>query len=316
MSTSVLTERYVHEVVRRLPADQREDIAEELRTTIADTVEGRGPADPRVAEREVLSELGDPVRYAARYSERPLALIGPDLYSTYIRLLVTLLCTVLPAITFGVVVLDVLDDDDLGAAIGGGISTLFTLGCQIIAVLTVVFGVLERVRHRKGVVDATTWTPDDLPEVREPDKGGVAACAAAVWVTLLFGLIIWQHTAEPYRMDGAGGDGKHIEVLAPGLWSGWIWPMLAGLAGLAVVQLARVAARGWTIPLATGNAVAQALFTLPLAWVLYQRDFFNPDFLKDAETLWSSSDQAYAGTALIVLAVGVSGVFKSFRAAR
>ncbi|MEU5645601.1 HAAS signaling domain-containing protein [Streptomyces milbemycinicus] len=316
MSTSVLTERYVHEVVRRLPAEQRDDIAEELRTTIADTVDGRGSADPRVAEREVLSELGDPVRYAARYTDRPLALIGPDLYPTYIRLLVTLLCTLLPAVTFGLVVLDVLDDDNLGSAIGSGIGTLFTLGCQMIAVLTVVFGVMERVRHRKGVVDAATWTPDDLPEVRQPDKGGVAACAAAVWYGLLFGLVIWQHTAEPYRADGAGGDTKRIEVLDPGLWSGWVWPMLAGLAGLVVVQLARVAARGWTVPLAAGNAVAQAMFTLPLAWVFNEKSVFNPDFLADADTLWSSTDQAYAGTALIVLALGVSAVFKSFRAAR
>ncbi|MGW4107442.1 hypothetical protein [Streptomyces sp. NPDC004976] len=42
MSTGVLTERYVHEVVRRLPADQRDDMAQELRATIADTIEGRG----------------------------------------------------------------------------------------------------------------------------------------------------------------------------------------------------------------------------------------------------------------------------------
>ncbi|GAA2367473.1 HAAS signaling domain-containing protein [Streptomyces cuspidosporus] len=311
MSTSLLTERYVHEVVRRLPADQREDIAEELRTTIADTVEGRNPADPRAAEREVLCELGDPVRYAARYTDRPLALIGPDLYPTYVRLLVTLLCTVLPAITFGLVVLDVLDDEGLGPALGGGIATLFTLGCEIIAVLTVVFAVTERVRHRKGVVDAASWTPDDLPEVRQPEKAGVGTIASAVWDALLFGLIIWQHTAKPYRADG-----ERFQVLDPDLWSGWVWPMLAGLAGLVVVQVARVAARGWTVPLAIGNAVSQALFTLSLAWVLHQKALFNPDFLAHTKDLWSSSDQAYSGAALIVLAIGVSGVFKSFRSAR
>lgn len=37
MTTDTLTDRYVREVVRRIPADQREDVAEELRTTIADT---------------------------------------------------------------------------------------------------------------------------------------------------------------------------------------------------------------------------------------------------------------------------------------
>ncbi|MFD7280811.1 hypothetical protein ACFV80_28120 [Streptomyces sp. NPDC059862] len=318
MSTGVLTERYVHEVVRRLPADQRDDIAEELRATIADTVEGRNADDPQAAEREVLSEMGDPVRYASRYTERPLALIGPDLYPAYLRLLVALLTTVLPVITVGLVLLEVADTDDIGAALRSGAGTLITVGAQLVAVLTLVFAVAERVRHRRGVTGAARWTPDDLPDVRQPDKGGIGAFAAVVWDAFLFALIIWQHTAEPYWADGdsAAGDGKWLEVLNPDLWSGWIWPILAGLAGLVAVGLARVVARGWTLRLATWYAVAQAVFTLPLAWVLYQQELFNPDFLADAKTLWETPDPVYSGAALIVLAIGVSSVTKGFRTAR
>ena len=29
------------------------------------------------------------------------------------------------------------------------------------------------------------------------------------------------------------------DVLDPALWSGWIWPILAGLAGLAVLDVVR-----------------------------------------------------------------------------
>ncbi|MFD4141328.1 HAAS signaling domain-containing protein [Streptomyces sp. NPDC058572] len=319
MSTSTLTERYVHEVVRRLPADQRDDIAEELRATIADTVEGRNPADPKSVEREVLSEMGDPVRYAARYADRPLALIGPDLYPSYIRLLVTLLATVLPAITIGLMLLEVMDTDDLGAAIGTGIGTLLTVGSQMIAVVTVLFAVAERrLRHNKGsAAGPAAWTPDDLPEVRQADRGGAtAAVAAAVWDALLIGLIVWQHTAKPYRADGARGNGEPIEVLDPGLWSGWIWPVLAGLVGLVAVELGRVAARGWTVRLAAWYALAQATFTLSLAWVLHQQMFFNPAFLADVKTLWTTPGPVYNGAALIVLVMGASAVVKTFRAAR
>jgi hypothetical protein len=56
---STLTDRYVHEVVRRIPVDQRDDVAAELRTTIADTVDARDSGD---AERDVLTEMGDPIR--------------------------------------------------------------------------------------------------------------------------------------------------------------------------------------------------------------------------------------------------------------
>ena len=37
MNDNTLTDRYVHEVVRRIPANQRDDVADELRATITDT---------------------------------------------------------------------------------------------------------------------------------------------------------------------------------------------------------------------------------------------------------------------------------------
>ncbi|MFJ1679629.1 hypothetical protein ACIODT_32540 [Streptomyces sp. NPDC088251] len=137
--TGTLTDRYVVEVVRRIPTDQRGDVADELRATIADTVEARGPADPATAERGVLTEMGDPIRLAARYAGRPLALIGPELYPTYVRLLTVLLSTVLPVVTAMSAVLDVLDGQGVGEVIGGAVGAVLTVGAQMIAWLTVVF---------------------------------------------------------------------------------------------------------------------------------------------------------------------------------
>ncbi|MDQ1007759.1 hypothetical protein QFZ82_002244 [Streptomyces sp. V4I23] len=314
MSTSTLTERCVHEVVRRLPADQRDDIAEELRATIADTVEGRGAGDPRVVEREVLSEMGDPVRYAARYADRPLALIGPDLYPSYRRLTVTLLATVLPVVAVGLMLLEIVDGGGIGAALGTGVSALLTFGAQLFAAVTVLYAAAERLRRPRGVVAAATaWTSDDLPEIRQSGKGLLAATGlTAVWDLLLIALIAWQHTAKPYRVE----DGESVEVLDPALWSGWIWPVLVGLAGLVAVRLAQVAAHRGTFRLAAWYAAAQALFTLSLAWILHEQMLLNPAFLADVKTLWSSPDPVYDGAALIVLVIGASGVFKAFRAAR
>lgn len=147
-----LTDRYVALVVRRIPADQRGDVADELRATIADTVEARGPAGPEAAEREVLTEMGDPIRLAARYTDRPLALIGPALYPTYIRLLTVLLSTVLPVVTAVSAVLDVLDGQGAGEVIGGAVGAVLSLSTQMIAWLTVVFALVERSGKRAGTV--------------------------------------------------------------------------------------------------------------------------------------------------------------------
>ena len=81
-TTTTLTDRYVDAILRRLPERQRPDIEQELRASIADAVDDRleAGADPAEAETAVLTELGDPARLAAGYADRPLHLIGPELY--------------------------------------------------------------------------------------------------------------------------------------------------------------------------------------------------------------------------------------------
>ena len=97
-TASTLTDRYVAEAVRGIPAAQRADIETELRASIADAIDDRmeAGADAAAAELDVLTELGAPRRLAASYSARPTALIGPDLYPDFVRVLTALLATVVP----------------------------------------------------------------------------------------------------------------------------------------------------------------------------------------------------------------------------
>ncbi|NEE49170.1 hypothetical protein G3M55_31780, partial [Streptomyces sp. SID8455] len=84
-------------------------------------------------------------------------------------------------ITAVFVLLEIVDGNGLGAAVGAGVETVFTVGAQMVTVLTVLFAVAERAGHRKGTLIRTTdWTPDDLPETREPQKVGVGAVLTAV----------------------------------------------------------------------------------------------------------------------------------------
>ncbi|GAA1106841.1 HAAS signaling domain-containing protein [Nocardiopsis composta] len=316
MGATALTERYVQEVVRRIPADQRGEVAAELRAVIADTVEARGPDDPEAAERAVLAEMGDPVRLAADYSDRQPVLIGPDLYPAYVRLLAALLCTLLPVATVALAGLDVLDGEDIGSVIGTAVGTAVTVAAQLIAWVTVVFALVERSRGGGRIRRAAEWTPDDLPEPPRPDRGATASYLWAGWKALLIGLIVWQHTARPYRAAGADGGIDRLEVLHPGLWSGWIWPMLAGLAGVVVLELVRVAARGWTLRTVGWYAAAEALFTLPFIWVAHRQMLFNPDFLTDFNGGWTTPDAFYTLLAAGAFAVSATAVANRFRAAR
>lgn len=311
MNTDTLTERYVHEVVRRIPEDQRDDVATELRATIADTIEGSGEPDPVRAERAVITELGDPVRLAARYADRPLSLIGPTVYPAYIRLLVMLLVTVLPVVTVLTVALDILDHNDAGSAIGTGITTLLQVGVQIAFWVTVVFAIIDRAQHRAPIAGAfDRWTPDDLREVRQ-DTGGCMVAASVAWNALVLGLIVWQHTAEPVHGDG----GDRLQVLDPDLWNGWIWLPLAGLGVLIAIEVVRILRRRWTIPLAGGYAVGELLFTVPMVMIVLDHRFFNPAFLAEVNGGWTPPDAVYSLAALVLVVIAVSDVVKRFREA-
>ncbi|MFF4606447.1 hypothetical protein ACFY12_27415 [Streptomyces sp. NPDC001339] len=309
-----LTDRYVAEVVRRIPAGRRGDVADELRATIADTVEARGSAAPETAEREVLTEMGDPIRLAAQYADRPLALIGPGLYPTYVRLLTVLLSTVLPMVIALSAVLDVMDGRGADEVIGGAVGAVLSVGAQMIAWLTVVFALIERSDKRSDTRSGAVrgaWTPDDLPDRGVPKEHGAAAYAGVAWHALLIALIVWQHTAQPYQTDG----GLRLDVLNPDLWSGWIWPILAGLVGLVTLDAIR-AVRVWTRSLAAWTVGAEAAFALPLAWVLHRHELFNPAFLSDANGGWQTPQFVYTVAAVGVLAGGAHRVLKRFRETR
>lgn len=269
-------------------------------------------SDPAEAEREVLTEMGDPIRLAARYADRPLALIGPDLYPTYIRLLTMLLSVVLPIAVLVTVGLEVVDNGSVGDVISAGIGAILTVGGQMIAWLTIVFALLERVVTKEQLAkDAKPWTPTDLPESRESAKHSFGAYVAGMWDFILIGLLVWQHTARPVAIDG----GDRVEVLDPALWTGWIWPILAGLAAIAVTQFIRATKPSWTMTLATWHAVAHAVFALPLVWILYQHAFFNPAFLNGLDQEWLSTNSFHTVAAVAVLAVSAIEVYKRYREA-
>lgn len=67
-----LIDMYVHEVAKRLPEQNREDITLELRSTIEDML----PDDYNEKDvKSILEKLGSPVSLANGYLDRPMHLI-------------------------------------------------------------------------------------------------------------------------------------------------------------------------------------------------------------------------------------------------
>jgi len=79
-----LIERYVYDVTRRLPEDQREEVKKELTANINDML-GEKPTEAEI--ETVLLSLGHPRKLAINYREKQRYLIGPEWMDDYLMVL-------------------------------------------------------------------------------------------------------------------------------------------------------------------------------------------------------------------------------------
>lgn len=274
--TTTLTDRYVWAVTRHLPADQRDDIAEELRGTVSDMTEAID-ADADQAERLALEELGDPRRLAASYHDGPRHLIGPEVYESYVAVLRAALLWVPPIFAalngFG----ELADGGGPQDAVVGALGAAIEAAVWVLAGVTATFAVIERSASAAAAV-AETWTIDDLPEAparaEERFSVGDAAFSLVATAATIAALFV-QRTHFPVTTT----DGDHIPLLQPSLWDGWMWGIIALLlTSMAVVALALHAQR-WTLPLASANAVVNAVSLGVVAYLALDDRLINPDVL-------------------------------------
>ncbi|MEV1328828.1 permease prefix domain 1-containing protein [Micromonospora costi] len=297
-----LTDRYLAATLRAVPAARREEIAIELRGSIEDMIDGRRAEgrDAETAEREVLTELGNPTQLAARYADRRLQLIGPAYYLAWEKLM-KLLLSFIPALAGLVVGLLEATDGDAGDAIGAGVSTAIQTAVQIAFWVTLVFAVLERTNTS---LNLPAWTVDQLPEDHTNRQITLVDTAAAIgWLVLVIAYLPIQH----FRSFVPSADGENLPILDPALWSFWLPFLMAVLVLNVGLEIAKYRAGRWTWPLVGANAVLNLAFAVPVIWLISTDRLLNPDFvnrwewLSREENLNNVATVATVGTVLIVL---------------
>ncbi|MER5701605.1 permease prefix domain 1-containing protein [Micromonospora sp. NPDC002296] len=271
-----LTDRYLAATLRAVPAPRREEIATELRTSIEDMIEGRTDAgrDAATAEREVLTELGNPDRLAARYADRRLQLIGPTYYLHWQRLL-RLLLTFIPALVGTIVgVVQAATGEAPIPAITSGFGTAFEVAIQITFWVTLTFAIIERADPSLKLPE---WTVDQLPEVPAKQDMTLTDIAASVALLLFTAAFLpWQHFWSWARQI----DGERIPLLDPALWRSWLPVLLAVLLAGVVFELVKYRVGRWTWPLVAVKAALDLAFTVPVVWLLADDRLLNPDLVE------------------------------------
>lgn len=140
-------DRYVYQVVRRVPRKSQKDIEKELRGLIEDMLKERCGELPREKKdlNVVLAELGAPSELAAQYRDQPTRyLIGPELFPKYWFILKIVLPVVAAGMSIAYLIVAILNPEvqwyvQLGRWLG---STIFGL-TGVFAGMTLLFAIFE-----------------------------------------------------------------------------------------------------------------------------------------------------------------------------
>ena len=271
--TTTFTERYIDAVTKSLAPSAQDDVRIELETSIADAVDARldqGEAHDS-AERAVLTELGDPGILAARYSDRPLHLIGPRFYLTWWRLLKLLWIIVPICAVAGVALGQVLDGASVGEVIGAAIVAGLGAVVHVAFWVTLVFFILERTGSDTTIAD---WNVDLLPERADRGAERQDAIASLLFLVIGVGAVLWDALIGFFP---TGGD--PIPLLNPGLWPWGITVFFALIIAEALLSVAVYRKRRWTAGAAVINTLLAVAFAVWALTLLVRGELINPEFL-------------------------------------
>lgn len=187
-----MLERYIHEVGRRLPRKNREDVLAELRSSLQDALDDRTEGAPTEADvAALLKEFGPPKDVAASYSGDEY-LIGPALYPTYMTVIkigasvLTVLFVILTAFLWGS---GVLPGDSVAESLLDMPGRLISSLLGFVGVVTVIFAVLERAgaAQEKPAAGRQDWDPRALPPATpERDRASWVGAGFSIFFDLVF----------------------------------------------------------------------------------------------------------------------------------
>jgi hypothetical protein len=282
-----LIDRYVYAVTERLPQDIREDVSRELQANIEDML----PENPTENDvREVLVKLGNPVKLAGEYSPTKRYLIGPGLYDSYfsvLKLVIGILVSVLPCITFLQWTLEPpIKDNITQMSVQFFVDLLVNIiqgAIQGALWVTLVFVVLEKSGINEGQIPffKKKWSPDDLPTVPASSKGKISRVETmiSVFFTVFFAVLLcFKPQLIAIYLKGDAGT-QVIPLFA--IESLRSYTLIIFI--LAVIQLSifiwKFITMRWSIALAIANASLNALLCIFLVVILSDNSLFNHEFL-------------------------------------
>jgi hypothetical protein len=257
-----LLDRYVAEVGKHLPRNQRADIEKEIRSTLEDMLEEREQASLKdeAAVIQLLKEYGEPRKVAESYIG-PRYLIGPRIYPTFELIVKIVMAALLGAGLLGYGVSASTTGSFAGPDFLSFLAEFWTglLGGMFGAfgTIVIVFAILERVLPaREFEKEEEKWDPADLAKEPDPDEVKLSDAIATIIFTVI-GLVVFNLYPDVVGIFfGTDGEWTFVPVLSDAFFTYLPWINLVGVLQIAF-NLYQLQQRVWTTFTRLGNIVIE-----------------------------------------------------------
>ena len=284
---SNLIERYVHDVARRLPEKDREDVKKELRANIYDMLP-EGASEEAI--KKVLYELGSPMSLAEKYRTKPRYLISPAYFDEYVRALkwiLPLVGVVVMVIGFAVGAFDAAKEGttNYALAISGimsqGISMGVSAAFQALLWTTIGFVIAEHSTDKDKKKGEYGWRVEDLPEVQDekariPLSEGIAELILSV-VFSVIGLLFCAGKL-PFMMAFSDGGVFFYNIFSQSFLA-MLVPFILISLGLSVIEgIAKIRDRRWSVFVCVSVVVKKLVEMAITLYVVNQPNILSAEF--------------------------------------
>ena len=283
-----LIERYVYDVIRRLPEKERDEVSKELKSNIYDMLPDSAGQNEI---KSILYELGPPVSLAEKYRQKPRYLISPSIYDDYVRALKWILPMVgVIVLVIGMIlgIIDTIQYDarDLSYMIRNILSKGISLGVsavfQALFWTTAGFVIAERTSAKAGKSKEQEWKIEDLPEMPPDGKGRIPLSDSipelAVTVVFSAAAILLCLGIFPVAFIIQDGDIQVQSLFSPEFLAGCI-PAIVIMALFGILEcISKIKYRQWT-PLVCGAViVSNVISTAIMVYLINRPGLFSTEF--------------------------------------
>ncbi len=159
-----LTEKYIREIQKHLPAKVKKEVAEEILDGIR-----QGMANGE-KEADVIEGFGDPRKVALGYAPQIDYLIGPQLRFLYKRILGIVLVAVGIGLTVAQVISLLVTPESLFTFFLKLLGSYYNAGIMIFGTVTLIFFLINRQMEEETFSKEKSWLVEDLKKTPEPSE--------------------------------------------------------------------------------------------------------------------------------------------------